>query len=173
MFQDRRSKRAKIVKLVKSPVPNLPAFLNSCEDYLRGDPGVFDYLIKNKIPERPSVALERISATRARFTETTGSSGSRTRASASAAASVEAVFASADPMLSTYFANELTRATKLYDEWVKDCLEFLEFLVSGHYMEDALLVKLKTHASFKTWTEVPLGTQPNRNLLGARRSRSR
>jgi hypothetical protein len=28
-------------------------------------------------------------------------------------------------------------------------------------MEDTLLVKLKTHASFKTWTEVPLGTQPN------------
>ena len=56
--------RATIIKLTKVP-PNLRAFLNSCEDHLRSDYGVYDFFVNGARQETTKEAYERI--TRARM----------------------------------------------------------------------------------------------------------
>ena len=40
--------------------PNLPAFLNSCEDHLRSDYGVYDFFVHGAKQESTEKAYERI-----------------------------------------------------------------------------------------------------------------
>jgi len=56
--------RASIVMLTKK-TRNLSAFLSSCEDNLRMDYGVYDFLTNGRVLENPEMAYERLSTARA------------------------------------------------------------------------------------------------------------
>jgi len=131
--------RATIIKLTKVP-PNLPAFLNSCEDHLRSDYGVFEFFVQGVKQESTEKAYERITLARTIAIETC-----RARAVDNDTTFTE-----------HYFNQEFLRASKTYEEWVKGCKYFAGQLFNGRSMELVLSLKLKTHPEFKEW----MGTNP-------------
>ena len=120
--------RATITKLTKVP-PNLPAFLNSCEDHLRSDYGVYDFFVHGTKQESTEKAYDRIARARAISIET-----------------VKARNADNDTsFVEHYFNQEFQRASKTYEEWVRGCKYFAGQLFNGRSLELELSVKLKTH----------------------------
>jgi hypothetical protein len=140
-------KKAKIIKLTKEP-SNLYAFLNSCEDHLRGEPGVFEFFLKNKTPEKPEASLVRILKLREKESAAIAA-GKLTRAQEAASSTS---FAS-DPLMASFYQQELTRANKFYDDFCRACYTFLGELSNGHCVDREIWNHLQSNSNWKIWNE--------------------